>query len=63
MCTSCGWLELAATIEVHLERRVMDHTAVILASASDQIQANQHVTPDQRDAVETVIEQYVARVS
>lgn len=63
MCAHCGWPSVVAAIEAHLDRRVVDHTGFILAAASDQITANQHVTSKQRDAVETVIEQYVARVS
>lgn len=57
MCTTCGWRDLSARIETHLERRVIDHTGMILATASDLIVANQHATPEQAEAIETVLEQ------
>jgi hypothetical protein len=63
MCSRCGWSELVTTIETHLEQRMLDHPGVILSTLSDVIAANQHVTPEQREAAETVIEQYTARFS
>lgn len=56
MCATCRWSELAAAIYADLERRVVGHTALLLDTMAEIIRANEHVTPEQRDAVETALE-------
>lgn len=56
MCAACGWLELVADIEGHLLDRETDHTGLILSQASQVIQANEHVTKEQADAVQAIRE-------
>lgn len=56
MCADCSWLELVAAIETHLVDRETDHTGLILAQASQIIQANEHVTAQQADAVQAIRE-------
>jgi hypothetical protein len=58
MCTSCNWYRLSLRIHAHLERAVMtEHASRILDKAREIIVANEHATPDQVDAIETVLEQ------
>ncbi len=57
MCDICRWASVVAAIEADLEVRVVGHTALLLDALATVIQANEHVTPEQRDAAETVIEQ------
>jgi hypothetical protein len=63
MCALCGWRSLVTAIEAHLERRVIDHTGIILATASDVIRANQHATVEQIEAVEQVLEERDGRLA
>ena len=56
MCADCRWLELCADIESNLLDRETDHTGLILSKASQVIQANEHVTKDQADAIQAIRE-------
>lgn len=57
MCATCGWLEIAAAVESHLATRDMrKQTEHILAKASAIIQANEHVTTEQADAIQAIRE-------
>lgn len=56
MCTTCRWEELIDAIDADLELRIVGHTALLLATMADIVRANEHVTPEQRDAAESVLE-------
>lgn len=58
MCQTCGFLDLAARIEVHLERAISSrHQTRILEMVRNIIVANEHVTADHVNAIEAVLEQ------
>jgi hypothetical protein len=54
---------MVSAIEAHLEERDTDHHGFILAKAVTVINANQHVDPEMKDAVEIVIGQRIGAVS
>lgn len=55
MCAQCGWLDVAGSIMANLETRDRaQHTTHILAVVVEIILSNQHVTPDQADAIEAI---------
>jgi len=57
MCASCDWYRLSLRIDAYLETVAISHRALILDKAREMIVANQHATPEQVDAIETVLEQ------
>jgi hypothetical protein len=52
MCTTCRWFQLSLRIDAYLESQ----RAMILDNLREVIVANQHATPEQIDAIETVLE-------
>jgi hypothetical protein len=52
MCTTCRWFQLSLRIDAYLESQ----RAMILDKLREVIVANQHATPEQIDAIETVLE-------
>jgi hypothetical protein len=63
VCEFCAWRSLLAAIERDLDVRIIGHTALILATASDVIRANQHATVEQIEAVEQVLEERDGRLA
>lgn len=56
MCDNCRWTQVAAAIDRDLETRVVGHMALLLDHMAKIVRANQHVTAEQRDAIETALE-------
>lgn len=57
MCRDCRWLELTAAIMANVETRDRrSHTTHLLHQAAAMILVAEHVTDEQRDAIETIAE-------
>jgi hypothetical protein len=57
MCAHCRWYPLSLRIDAYLERVATSQRALILDKLREVIVANQHATPEQIDAAETVLEE------